>query len=343
MRRKFSKNKSIVLIFSLALLLYGCNNNKDDTVSNQKADLVVYTSHRKEIYEPIIKEFEERTGIWVHIETGGTNQLLEAILEDGEDTEADIIFGGGLELLETYKEHFLPYKSIEVDSIEPAFCATNYEWSPFSALPLVIVYNNKLVDKNNIPKSWEDLCDEYFKGRIAYVSPEISGSCYTAFAAIWHIDKNGDKNMLERFVKNLDGNILKNSEDICTGVADGEYFVGVTIEPNALNFVNSGENIEFVYPIDGTVSIPDGIAIIKNNNGAENNAKHFIDFVLSKDVQYYMTNELNRRSVRMDIVGDNSLLPLKEMKLIDYSFIRIAENNNMLIELWRELFEEKIY
>jgi ABC-type Fe3+ transport system, periplasmic component len=343
MRIEFIKNKSIVLIFSLALLLYGCKNNKDDAISNQKADLVVYTSHRKEIYEPIIKEFEERTGIWVHIETGGTNQLLESISKDGEYTEADIIFGGGVELLETYKEYFLPHKSIEVDSIEPAFCATNYEWSPFSALPLVIVYNNKLVDKESIPKSWEDLCDKRFKGRIAYVSPEISGSCYTAFATMWHIDKNRNKNILGRFVENLDGNILKNSEDICTRVADGEYFVGVTVETNALNYVNSGENIEFVYPSDGTVSIPDGIAIIKNNNGAESNARHFIDFVLSKDVQHYMTNELNRRSVRMDIISDNSLLPLKEMELIDYSFIRIAENNNMLIELWRELFEEKIY
>ena len=49
--------------------------------------LVVYTSHKEEVYAPIIKEFEERTGIWVELHTGGTSELLEEIAEgNGEFT-----------------------------------------------------------------------------------------------------------------------------------------------------------------------------------------------------------------------------------------------------------------
>lgn len=36
---------------------------------------MVYTSHKEEVYWPIIKEFEERTGIWVEVVSGGTNEL----------------------------------------------------------------------------------------------------------------------------------------------------------------------------------------------------------------------------------------------------------------------------
>ena len=35
-----------------------------EKVSAEKR-LTVYTSHKQEVYAPIIKEFEERTGIWV--------------------------------------------------------------------------------------------------------------------------------------------------------------------------------------------------------------------------------------------------------------------------------------
>ena len=34
-----------------------------EKVSEEKR-LTVYTSHKQEVYAPIIKEFEERTGIW---------------------------------------------------------------------------------------------------------------------------------------------------------------------------------------------------------------------------------------------------------------------------------------
>ena len=52
--------------------------------------LIVFTSHKPEVYAPIIKEFELRTGISVEVQAGGTTEMLEKI-KNGED--ADVMFG----------------------------------------------------------------------------------------------------------------------------------------------------------------------------------------------------------------------------------------------------------
>ncbi len=51
---------------------------------SEEKRLTVYTSHKQEVYAPIIKEFEERTGIWVEVVPGGTTELLERIREEGK-------------------------------------------------------------------------------------------------------------------------------------------------------------------------------------------------------------------------------------------------------------------
>ena len=44
--------------------------------------LVVYTSHKEEVYQPIVEEFERRTGVWVQVVSGGTTELLLVTPDD---------------------------------------------------------------------------------------------------------------------------------------------------------------------------------------------------------------------------------------------------------------------
>lgn len=46
--------------------------------------LVVYTAHKEEVYQPIVEEFERRTGVWVQVVSGGTTELLERIAAEAE-------------------------------------------------------------------------------------------------------------------------------------------------------------------------------------------------------------------------------------------------------------------
>ena len=73
-----------ILILCIAFaLLTGCAPAAQDTAAyapDESERLVLYTSHKKEVWWPIVKEFESRTGIWVEVVQGGTNELLEQLL-----------------------------------------------------------------------------------------------------------------------------------------------------------------------------------------------------------------------------------------------------------------------
>ena len=81
--------------------------------------LVVYTAHKEEVYQPIVEEFERRTGVWVQVVSGGTTELLERIAAEAEAPVADVMFGGGVESLESYRELFEPYACTDAAQILP--------------------------------------------------------------------------------------------------------------------------------------------------------------------------------------------------------------------------------
>ena len=73
--------------------------------------LTIYTSNLEEVYTPIIREFEERTGIWVQVENGGSIALLKQIAEESENPRCDVILGGSVESLYSFRNYFSPIKA----------------------------------------------------------------------------------------------------------------------------------------------------------------------------------------------------------------------------------------
>ena len=49
------------------------------SVPPEEKRLCIYTSHKREVWWPIVKEFEDRTGIWAEVTEGGTSELLDRI------------------------------------------------------------------------------------------------------------------------------------------------------------------------------------------------------------------------------------------------------------------------
>ena len=78
-----------LLALWLTLLLTGCaaqSTPPELSFAPEEGErLVLYTSHKEEVYWPVVLEFEQRTGIWVDVVAGGTNELLERIREMGLD------------------------------------------------------------------------------------------------------------------------------------------------------------------------------------------------------------------------------------------------------------------
>ena len=331
--------KWILFPLLAALFLSACQKTERTTeyTPDESMRLTIYTSHKEEVYMPIVREFEERTGIWVDVITGGTNELLERIESQQDNVEADVMFGGGVESLKAYEHCFSPYVVGSSGSIREPHQAEDAVWTPFSALPVVLIYNTKLVSPDKIT-GWSSLSDPIFRGRIAFADPAISGSSFTALATQILAGKSMEKT-LATLAENLQGKTLSSSGDVLNAVADGSYLVGITLEETALKYIAAGADLAMVYPEEGTSCVPDASAIVKGAPHSEN-AKIFLDFTVSYEVQQMLSESSYRRPVRSDIPAGDSLLRLQDIVLVDYDIDWACKNRDVILSDWSFYLKE---
>lgn len=330
------KIKLLSLLLAL-VVLSGCGaaSVEGGTMPQPEQRLVVYTSHKEEVYRPIIREFEERTGIWVELVTGGSYELLEQIEAEKDAPRADVMFGGGVESLESYRRLFQPTRCAHWSQITESLRQPEDCWTPFSALPLVLIYNTKLVDASQL-QGWEDLTRPEFRGKIAFADPTKSGSSFTAVTTV---ELCCGEEVMQALAGNLDGCQLSSSGEVLTAVADGEALVGVTLEETALQRIAAGDNLALVYPREGTSCVPDGTALIAGAPHREN-AEKFLDFTLSREVQQLLGSRFYRRSVRSDVAAANSLPAMETLNLVDYDPRWAAEHREEILRQWDDALED---
>ena len=143
----------------------------------------------------------------------------------------------------------------------------------------------------------------------------------------------GKKFGLRAFAENLDGKQLESSGAVLSYVAGGQAVVGVTLEETASRRIAAGDELAMVYPADGTSCVPDGSAILK---GAphEDNARAFVDFTVSRDVQQLIEAQFCRRSVRSDLDPAGTLPPFGAIAQVDYDVSFASERRESLLMSW---------
>jgi iron(III) transport system substrate-binding protein len=98
-------------------------------------------------------------------------------------------------------------------------------------------------------------------------------------------------------------------------VADGETAMGLTLEDNALEYVQGGAPISIIHLTDGTAATPDGVALVKGSPNPEG-GKAFIDWAMSKSTQEKLAMDIGRRSVRLDVAGPAGTPNLTDLTLV---------------------------
>lgn len=337
------RNRNLVcglLLTGCLMLLTGCREGTGESAYaiSEEDKLILYTSHKEEVYAPLVKEFEERTGIWVEVHAGGSKEMLEAVREQADRHICDVMFGGGVESYEAYEEFFEPYACSQREKLDDNYASPDNCWTIFSELPIVFIYNNKLVSEKDAPDSWEEFLTEKWKGKIAFADPQKSGTSYTALATMSQILDMDDRAMLQKFAEALDGRISPGSGDVTKEVSAGSRLVGITLEETAKKEMAKGADIGMVYPKEGTSAVPDGCALVAGAPHPEN-AKRFIDFTVSDDVQRLLTEEFCRRSVRKDILEtDQTAAEGENMRLIEFDLSEAGEKQEEFLNMWAEFF-----
>ena len=298
----------------------------------QEKQLIVYTSHKEEVYLPIIREFESRTGIWVELHTGGTTQMFSEVKEASKEGRCDIMFGGGIESYEAAKDLFMSYEPVEKSALDPDYVDDEDCWIPFTELPIVFVYNKKLVSYSELPTTWEELFDSKWKGQIAFADPNNSGTSYTIISTMEQLFNEEPQSLVPRFYEQLGGRILPSSGQVIPEVSDGSFLIGITLEETARKAMDQYEDISMLYPEDGTSAVPDGCAMVKNAPHSYNAGK-FIDFVVSYDTQRYATENFYRRSARRDAGSNRG----NTETFIKFDVEKSAREEEEVFSLWNAL------
>jgi iron(III) transport system substrate-binding protein len=290
--------------------------------------LKIHSPLNERIIIPIIKEFQESTGIPVEYTSAGTLDLLNALEDKGDRYLMDILWGGSKEYLNIYNDLFEPiYQGGEEEYI-----------LGYNQLPIVLIYNRKLVSSDEVCRSWSEILDSKWKGRIAMANPEGSGSAYIALSFLLEMDMKDDYNWdnAAKLLRNVEGKMLAKSSEVYEGVAAGDFAIGITMEEAAINLIHQDEDIGIVYLEEGTPVINDSIALLKDAKNKEE-AMAFIEFVLSRKVQTYMVDRFYLRSVREDVKVPKGLSSMNSLNIFDTSNLSTFENRETILNKWLQM------
>ena len=336
-----------ILMGISAFALASCAGQKPASAAAPASPgLIVYTAQEKDVYEPIIKEFEERTNLTVRVETGSSEAMLRRLEEGRAETAGekapdwDVVFGIGAEVLEQGAEYWEPLQSAQADMIDKTFQLDgereNKKWAAFSARPLVIMYNTNVVTYRELPEGWNSLLEPRWRGRIAFGDPNRSDIYAEALAAAVEEAPEG----LAEFMSNLEYKVLNDSSEVNEAIAEGRYSLGVTLEGSAQALLSAGAYIDYVYPREGTAVLLDGTAVAAGcaNPAA---AREFVEFTLSRDVQRILVSDLNRRSVRRDVPPRRGLSPIDRLPLVEVNFGELSERKQNILKQWNAIMDRE--
>jgi len=296
-------------------------------------EVVVYTAHEESIINALVPLFEKETGIKVNYVKLASGDVIKRAKAEMGNPQADVIWSIGGEQLEAENQILQAYTPKDWDKVAAVYkVGTN--WLPYTGIMNVFIVNTKMLKPDQYPHKWTDLTDARFKKLISSARADKSGSSYMQLANV--ISVYGDKgwDIYKGIMKNMV--ISTSSGSVPKFVNDGEQAVGITLEDNAFRYVSGGGPVAIVYPADGTVAAPDGMAILK---GAPNlaNAKTFIDWCLSKTAQEYLVKVMARRPVRTDVASPAGLPALADIRSIPYDFGWAASNNKAFVKKFADM------
>lgn len=327
-----------------ALALASCSGAAPGSSQREGADLVVYSSHPEDIARFVVSEFRDRTGLSVRLVLGGTGDLLKRLRAESASRPSaetgDLLWGGGAESLSASADLFQPYRSAEDAAIPPSLKAGDGSWTGFCVLPMVIVYNRRLLPDTSAPRSWADALRPALAGRIAFADPSSSGSSYTILRTVVAALGAGDardetrRDAVSAFAAAVAGRVIPDSKLVAPSVASGQFLVGFAVENAAAELTAAGSDLGIVYPADGTSAVPDGVAVVRGSPRAEA-ARRFVDFALSRDVALVLSGRFGRRSARSDVAPPEGLPALSAVKLVPYDIPSAAVGKEALVEEFR--------
>ncbi|MCK3658807.1 hypothetical protein A4G18_08810 [Pasteurellaceae bacterium Pebbles2] len=322
------------------LLLAGLTSS---SLAKAEGRLVVYCSAQNSVCEKAVQSFEKKYDVKTSFIRNSSGSTLAKMEAEKNNPQADVWYGGPFDThLQAIELGLLaPYKSPKIAEVIPQFQKLGNGSSSIVYMGVLgFGVNTERLKKlgiQEVPKCWKDLSDPRLKGEIQIADPQSSGTAYTAistFVQLW-----GEEKAFE-YLKELHQNISqypKAGTAPSRNTARGETAIGIGFLQNYSFEKANGAPVEMVVPCEGTGYELGGISVINKARNLEN-AKLFVDWVMSKEAQELSWKEAQSHHVMTNMTAEQSPYALKpsELKLIDYDFNKFGSNSirRGLIDKW---------
>ena len=215
-----------IVIISLAIALFACGKTS-------KNEVVVYCTVDQVFSEPILKDFENQTGITVRpvfdTEETKSTGVMNRLIAEQNNPQCDVFWSGDPVRNNVLKSKGITgsYQSKATRQIPAYFRDSDDHWTGFSARARVLIYNKTLIQKENLPQELSDLTQERFKEKFAIANPLFGTTTFhvAALFTAWGEDK------AKQWMNSLKGKdviIATSNGDVKKRTMTGEILFGLT-------------------------------------------------------------------------------------------------------------------
>ncbi|TVX96695.1 ABC transporter substrate-binding protein [Cohnella terricola] len=319
-----------------------------ESSSPESKKLVVYTALSEDDMMQLQKKFKEDTGIDIeYLSLGSAGEASTRVQAEKSSPKADILVGGSVEFYQPLADQGIleKYTSPNASEIDAQFNDPNGFWQGWYMGVLGIVLNNERFEKELAPKgvkepaTWDDLLDPAYKDLFITSNPATAGGGYIFIAD--QLFRLGEEKGWD-YLKKLNDNVHHYTPKAGDGInltAAGEFVAGMSWAHDIVKSAKQGYPIKVIVPEQTAFEIG-GVGIIQGGPNTDN-AKKFVDWLLTKDVGEMNTEMSNRYSVRKDVAPPKGMIPLENVNLVEYDRAKAAEMKADVVKKFTEMIGSK--
>lgn len=308
-----------------------------------QGSLLVYAVVNQDDAELLTGVFRERTGVDVRFVRGSTGELVTRVIAEQGSPQADVLLGGASSLHIAIKDAgaSAPYVSPATAALADGTFDPDGYWSGFYLTALGIGVNQERFAQRfgdaAVPTTWEDLLDPRFAGEIVMTDPVASSTAYLFVQLqLQRLGEEAGWAYLETLAP-LVGQFPSSGGAPPQLVGTGEYALGVAFVHALARYRAQGFPVDLIVP-PGTVGELGAVSIIAGGPNPEN-ARRFVDFVLSAEAQQAFVEQSLTTALHPDVIAPDAAVALAAFELIDYDPERAADQRDAVLRRWQRVVD----